>query len=153
MQRNPDTTTALYDTDFFVWTQEQAAALRDGTLDAMDLANLAEEIESLGKRDRRAFESHVAGLVMHLLKWRYQPDGRREGHSWYSTIVEHRQRLARLQRDHPSLDAQRAVMLQAEYPGARDQASGETGLPLATFPAQCPWGVDQILAADFWPEG
>ena len=61
---------------FFLWTQAQATALRDGKAQELDWANLAEEIESLGKSDRRALGSHLEGLVMHLLKWHYQPSGR-----------------------------------------------------------------------------
>lgn len=142
----------LYDTDFYAWTQEQAALLRDGPAHALDRDNLAEEIESLGKRDRRSFESHLEGLVMHLLKWRYKPDGRREGHSWYSTIVEHRKRLVRLGEDSPSLWARRQSLLVRVYPEAREQASGETGLALETFPAVCEWDIDTILARTFFPE-
>jgi hypothetical protein len=145
--------TALYDTDFFLWTQAQAAALRDGKVDAFDLANLAEEIESLGKSDRRTLASHLEGLVMHLLKWRYQPTRRQEGHSWDSTIAEHRRQIALIVDDSPSLRRARADLLARGYPHARHRASGETGLQLATFPEQCPWEVHQILADDFFPEG
>jgi uncharacterized damage-inducible protein DinB len=63
----------LYETDFFLWTKEQAAALRAGRLDALDRDNLAEEVESLGRKDRRELESRLTVLVMHLLKWRHQP--------------------------------------------------------------------------------
>lgn len=142
-----------YNTDFYAWTQEQATVLRDGPLQALDRANLAEEIESLGKRDRRSFDSHLEGLVLHLLKWCYQPTGRREGHSWYSTIVEHRKRLARLGEDSPSLWARRQALLIRVYPEAREQASGETGLALDTFPRRCPWEVDTLLDRTFFPEG
>ena len=93
----PDTATR-YDTDFFLWTQVQAAALRDGKAQELDWANLAEEIESLGKSDRRALGSRLEGLVMHLLKWHYQPSGHATGHSWYSTTLNFslRHEVARL---------------------------------------------------------
>jgi len=148
----PDTATR-YDTDFFLWTQVQAAALRDGKAQELDWANLAEEIESLGKSDRRALESHLEGLVMHLLKWHYQPSGRVTGHSWYSTIAEHRRQSALLVDDSPSLRRAQADLLARSYPHARTRASGETGLPLATFPEACPWTLEQVLDDDFWPEG
>ena len=67
---------ALYDQDFYTWTQEQAALLREGAWQDLDVTNLAEEIESLGKSDRRALGSHLRNLVLHLLKWHYQPAGR-----------------------------------------------------------------------------
>ena len=145
--------TELYDTDFFLWTQEQAALLRDGKARDLDWTNLAEEIESLGKSDRRALGSHLEGLVMHLLKWRYQPSGRETGHSWYSTIREHRSQIAAIVDDSPSLRRVVPELLQRRYPSAREGASGETRLPLQTFPDTCPWDVAQVLAADFWPEG
>ena len=148
----PDTATR-YDTDFFLWTQVQAAALRDGKVQELDWANLAEEIESLGKSDRRALESHLEGLVMHLLKWHYQPSGRVTGHSWYSTIAEHRRQIGLLGDDSPSLRRAQADLLGRGYPHARTRASGETGLPLATFPEACPWPLEQVLDDDFWPEG
>lgn len=143
---------SLYDTDFFTWTQEQAALLRDGKLDALDLANLAEEIESLGKSDRRALGSHLRGLVMHLLKWRYQPSGRQTGHSWRTSINNHRREIAAIVDDSPSLRRQIPAHLAREYPRSRSDASDDTGLSLATFPASCPWTVEHILDEDFWPD-
>ena len=89
----PDTA-PLYDTDFFLWTQVQAAALRDGKAQELDWANLAEEIESLGKSDRRALGSHLRNLVLHLLKWHGQPTGRDTGHSWRSSIRNARAEIA-----------------------------------------------------------
>lgn len=142
----------LYDTDFFVWTQEQAALLRDGKARDLDWEHLAEEIESLGKSDRRALASHLAGLVLHLLKWRYQPERRQTGYSWYSTIVEHRRQIALIVDDSPSLRRAQADLLTHEYPHARKQASGETRLDLTTFPPTCPWTLAQVLDDDFWPE-
>ena len=142
----------MYDTDFYTWTQQQAAALREGKVQDLDWLNLAEEIESLGKSDRRALGSHLEGLVMHLLKWHYQPSGRATGHSWYSTIAEHRRQITLLVDDSPSLRRAQADLLACGYPHARTRASGETGLPLATFPETCPWCLEDILDDDFWPE-
>ena len=89
----------LYETDFFLWTKEQAAALRAGRLDALDRDNLAEEVESLGRKDRRELESRLTVLVMHLLKWRYQPAER--GGSWDSTIRTERREIQKLLHDSP----------------------------------------------------
>ena len=142
----------LYDTDFFLWTKQQAAALRDGKLQDLDLENLAEEIESLGKSDRRALGSHLEGLVMHLLKWRYQPDRRQTGHSWASTIRTHRSEIDAIVEDSPSLRRALPDLLARRYSIARQRASDETGLPLATFPTTCPWTIEQVVDAAFWPE-
>ncbi len=148
MRHNPE----LYDQDFYAWTQAQAACLREGAWQDLDGANLAEEIESLGKSDWRELASRLAVLVRHLLKWRYQPDRRQRGRSWRSTIWEQRGRLRRLLRHSPSLGPVVPQLLAEEYPDARQRASEETGLPLATFPAVCPWTAEQVLDAAYWPE-
>src|SRR5262245_42581512 len=95
--------TALYDQDFYTWTQEQAALLREGAVQELDLMHLAEEIESLGKSDRRALGSHLRNLVLHLLKWQYQPRGRETGQSWRSSIRNARAEITTLLEDSPSL--------------------------------------------------
>jgi hypothetical protein len=137
-----------YDADFYRWTQTQAAALRAKDFAALDLENLAEEIESLGRSDRRAIVSHLERLLLHLLKWREQPQGR--GPSWRSTIRHARREIAKLVAESPSLhDYPRQMM--AAYRHAREDAADETGLPLATFPEACPWAPEQVLDADFWP--
>jgi hypothetical protein len=145
-------TVPLYDADFYTWTQQQAALLREGKVHALDLVNLAEEIESLGKSDRRALGSHLEGLVMHLLKWYYQPSGRQMGHSWLTSITNHRRDIARIVDDSPSLRRQVPELLAQEYRHSRKAASLETGLPLSTFPEACPWTPEQVLDEDFWPE-
>jgi Domain of unknown function DUF29 len=146
------TGTSLYDTDFYAWTQAQAALLRNGKVQALDLANLAEEIESLGKSDRRALGSHLTGLVMHLLKWSYQPEKRQTGQSWYTSIANHRREIRYVVDDSPSLRRLLPELLAKEYAHARRIASAETGLPLATFPDVCPWTHEQVVDEDFWPE-
>jgi hypothetical protein len=146
-------TRAAYDADFYAWTQEQAALLRQGAVHALDLTNLAEEIESLGKSDRRALGSHLRNLVMHLLKWQYQPSGRLTGHSWQSSIRNARAEIAVLLEDSHSLWQEVAELLARWYPLARLDAADETRLPLTTFPEACPWTPEQVLDTDFWPEG
>src|SRR5712692_2787482 len=145
--------TALYEQDFYLWTQEQAALLREGAWHDLDVANLVEEIESLGKSDRRALGSHLKNLVLHLLKWHYQPAGRQPGHSWRQSIRNARAESAVLLEDSPSLRQAVPPLLVRWYPLARQDAADETGVPLATFPEVCPWTAAQVLEADFWPEG
>jgi hypothetical protein len=139
----------LYDTDFYQWTQQQAAALTAGKIETLDWANLAEEIESLGKNDRRGLASHLQGIVMHLLKWQYQPSGRETGHSWLTSIGNHRDEIVGILDDSPSLRRQVPELIARYYARARSKASRETGLPEATFPAKCPWTAEQILDDDF----
>ena len=140
-----------YDTDFYAWTQAQAAALRAKDVAALDLEHLAEEIESLGKRDRRAVESYCEVIVLHLLKWVYQPTRRTP--SWRTSVRNARNRLEKILRDSETLRHHAAGELAACYRRAYAGATDETGLPLETFPEACPWTITQVLDADFWPEG
>jgi hypothetical protein len=139
-----------YDTDFYQWTQTQAAALRAKDVTALELDNLAEEIESLGRSDRRAIVRHLERLLLHLLKWRGQPQGR--GPNWRSTIRPAQREIANLLAESPSLHDYPARQLAASYRHAREDAVDETSIPLATFPEACPWVPEQVLDADFWPE-
>jgi hypothetical protein len=142
--------TAHYEEDFVAWTQEQAALLRAEQWTALDIANLAEELESLGKSEHRELEHRLDVLLLHLLKWRYQPSGRQTGHSWRATIREQRRQLTRLLRDSPSLRLRVPTLLLESYANARLDASDETGVPLETFPVTCPWTVAQVLHEHFW---
>jgi hypothetical protein len=140
-----------YDTDFYKWTQNQAAALAAGHVSELDLANLAEEIESLGKRDRRGLRNRLQVLVMHLLKWCYQPEMRQTGHSWSGTIWEQRGRIEQIAEDSPSLRRQVPDMIAQDYQRVCQRTSAETGLPLEIFPEACPWTAEQVLDETFWP--
>ena len=143
--------TTLYEQDFYAWTQEQAALLRDQKTQALDFANLAEEIESLGISQKHALASHLRNLVIHLLKWQYQPSGRLTGHSWQSSIINARDEIATILDDLPGLEQQVEGLLTRRYPAARRLAHVETGLPLATFPPVCPWDHEQVRYPNFWP--
>jgi hypothetical protein len=143
----------LYDHDFYAWTQQQAALLRSKKARELDYANLAEELEALGKRDRRELEHHREVLVLHLLKWCYQPERRERSRGWRSTIREQRRRLARLLYDSPSLRSEVPAFLDDGYPHARGKALDETALPPEILPPACPWTVAQVLDDGFWPEG
>ena len=115
----------------------------------LDLANIAEEIESMGKRDRRAISGYLQNVLMHLLKWRYQPE--RRGTSWELSIENGRYQIIDLLDESPSLKPQMDALIAKEYRQARKNASRETGLPLTTFPDQCPFTVEQITG-DWWPD-
>lgn len=138
-----------YRTDFYLWTQQQAALLRQGHLSQVDIENIAEEIESMGRNDRRAMGSHLRNILMHLLKWRYQP--KRRGISWKSSINSGRDELDVLLADSPSLQPQLPALIVEEYQRARRNAAHETRLSLTTFPEQCPFTIEQITG-DWWPD-
>ena len=141
----------LYEEDFYAWAQTTAALIRAGKWHDLDREALAEEIESLGKSQHRELGSRLDVLVMHLLKWCYQPS--EHCGSWRSTIRTQRRELRRLLQQNPSLRPGVASLMAEGYAEARLNASDETGLTLATFPEACPWTPEQVLDAEFWPEG
>ena len=139
-----------YDDDFYAWTVEQARLLRAGELSAIDVANIAEEIESLGRRDRRELRSRLTVLLMHLLKWRRQPEARST--SWSGTIREQRRQLDLVLDDSPSLRPFLIEVLPGAYGDAREDAAAETGVAETDFPIECPFSLDEVLARSFLPE-
>jgi hypothetical protein len=143
---------ALYQEDFAAWCVLTAVLIRDGKWHEVDAEALAEEVESLGKSQQNALESRLEKLVLHLLKWRYQPEKRQRGHSWEDSIREQRRRLSRLLTQNPSLRPMVAAVLTESYPYVRQRTSLQTRLPLETFPATCPWDADRVLDAEFFPE-
>lgn len=143
----PDT--GLYDTDYHLWAMRQATLLRDGRLAELDLANLAEELEDLGRSQKNEVRSRFRVLLTHLLKWRYQPSGRSS--SWKGTIVEQRIQLADLIADNPSLAGLPAEQLARIYRDARAKAAAETGLAEEAFPPESPFTAEQSMRAAFWP--
>ncbi len=146
-------TTPTYETDFYRWTQTQAAALRQKDWAALDIEHIAEEIESLGRSDRRAITHQLERLLLHLLKWVYQPQERaRRGGSWRGSVRQARQAIADLIEESPSLHDLPAERLARAYARARGQAMDQTGLPLTTFPEVCPWTPEHALDEAFWPE-
>jgi Domain of unknown function DUF29 len=145
--------TELYTQDFYAWCLTTATLIRQGKWYDIDREALAEEIESVGRSQKRELESRIHALVMHLLKWCYQPAGRQWGHSWRSTIRTQRLELGLLLRDNPSLWPHVPQVIQERYPGARLHAGDETSLPLVTFPTTCPWTAAQLLDDEFWPAG
>jgi len=145
--------TDVYDTDFYTWTQEQAARLRDRQTQALDYEHLAGDVESLGISQQHALESHLEVVLTHLLTWCYcstRPDARR---SWRLTIREQRRQLARLLHHNPSLRSTVPAVVTESYPHARLMALDATEEPSPTFPETCPWTPEQVLEAEFWPEG
>ena len=138
-----------YEADFHRWSQEQGRALRERRGTDVDWENVAEEIESLGRSDKRSIESNLGVVLLHLLKWQYQSEKRKAG--WKSSVAEHRLRILKLVNESPSLRAYPAEVLAEEYSLARLKAADETGLPEEDFPQACPFTIQQVLEPDFWP--
>lgn len=139
-----------YDEDFYAWTTEQARLLRQGALSDLDIENIAEELESMGRGDKREIGSRLEVLLMHLLIWQVQVLHRSPG--WSGTIREQRRRIIKLLQESPSLRPVLPELITEAYPEAHDKAARETGLPETAFPAECPFTPEQILAEDFLPQ-
>ena len=133
-----------YDEDFAAWVQEQAAALKAGRFDELDVDALADEVESLAKRDYRALVSDIYIVLLHMLKWDYQQDPRSE--SWRRSIREHRRRIQEELGSSPSFAARVGEAVAGAYPQARDRASEEPGVFLSLLPEECPYSWDEITS-------
>jgi len=140
----------LYETDFYGWIQNQAGVLRAGNFASLDLDNLIEKIKSMGKSHKRALQSRLEILLIHLLKWQFQPEHRT--HRWERAIKEQRRRLADHLLENPSLKPKVPEAQEKAYRYATEGASAETGIAESIFPKQCPWGFEQVIDPDFWPE-
>jgi hypothetical protein len=127
---------ATYDEDFYAWTLEQARLLRSGEFSHLDIDNIAEELESMGRSDKRDIESRLEVLLMHLLKWQVQVQFRSPG--WSGTIREQRRRIAKLLRESPSLRPVMGGLILDAYPEGREKAAGETGLSEEMFRRTAP---------------
>jgi hypothetical protein len=141
---------ALYETDYVRWLFENAALLRAGRLEELDRLNIAEELEDMGRSEARAMGSHIEVLLLHLLEWQFQPDER--GNSWRGAILNARYAIADLIGDSPSLRNRLPDAVMRRYPRAVKRASAETGLPEQTFPAACPYAIEDLLRDDHWPD-
>jgi hypothetical protein len=132
--------TDLYDEDFYAWTTKTAFLLRENRFSEIDIAHLAEELEDMGKRERRSLKSHIRNVILHLLKWQYQSDKRSP--SWRQSIRNGRIEIHELLHDSPSLANLVDQILDDDYPAAQADAVDETGLDENTFPVQCPFTVE-----------
>ncbi|XGV95535.1 MAG: DUF29 domain-containing protein [Leptolyngbya sp. BL-A-14] len=140
----------LYDRDFVRWVEMTVEQLRAQNYADVDWANLIEEIEDMSRRERKNLKSNLVVLLLHLLKWQYQPEYRTG--SWRGSIREHRRRINDDLHDSPSLAPYFQAVLSDCYISACEQAADETGLALQTFPAACQYTSEQVLDANFLPE-
>ena len=140
----------LYERDFCLWLEQQAALLREGRFDQLDVANLLEEIEAMARKDKKAVKNNLLVLLTFLLKHQFQPAQRSS--SWRGSIVEHRRRLRYDLEESPSLRPHAAEVLARAYADAREQASAETGLLLRSLPKSSPYTLEQTLDPKFLPK-
>ncbi|MEB3151668.1 MAG: DUF29 domain-containing protein [Sphaerospermopsis sp.] len=133
----------LYETDFYGWTLKQSSLLKQGDFPQLDIINLAEEIESLGKQERRELENRLAILIGHLLKWEYQPEKRSK--SWSATIREQRRMVQKMLGENPSLKPYLLELIADGYESGKDLVVRETPLDYPDLPEKCPYTPKQIL--------
>src|SRR5919199_1889635 len=148
-EKTPMSAPSLYETDFYAWTQEQVSLLSKHQWGQLDLLNLIEEIDSLGKQQRQELRNRLSVLIGHLLKWEYQRQ--RRSRSWLATIRVQRRDTLRLLKDNPSLKSFLEDVVSEAYENGTDLAMGETDLPEETFPVECPYGLTELLGDRFYP--
>lgn len=147
----------LYDRDFLLWTQKQAAELRRAAHARVnlpiDFTNLAEEVESLGKSDRRAAVSHLAKIIEHLLKLELSPADRPRA-GWKRSVRDARMELHLVLEDSPSLESDFSNLLERAYPLGADRAAAglRKHAEADRLPRRCPYTVEQIRLGEWWPE-
>jgi hypothetical protein len=142
-------TKTCYDRDFTAWADEQALLIEQKRWDELDLVHLIEEVKDLGNRHRDALESQLTRLLMHLLKWKYQPEQRST--SWQATIREARKQIERLIKKHPVLKIHFEMTFLECYLNAREDASDETGLSIEIFPIECPFTQEEVNDRKYLP--
>jgi hypothetical protein len=135
----------LYGEDETAWLEQMSELVRQRRLSELDLDNLTEYLSDMARRDRREVKSRLGILMAHLLKWEYQPD--RRSRSWRATIITQRQELAELAGS-GVLRSHAEAVLSESYANAVELAVAETGLATSTFPAECPYTVEQLLATN-----
>lgn len=138
-----------YDRDLTLWAKDTAQLLRERRWDAIDWEHLIEEVEDLGKSERSAIASQMERIMVHLLKWQYQPQ--RHSDSWLDSINDGRSQIRRKIEDSPSLRSHPEQVLEKEYLRARREAARQTGLEISVFPELCPFVIEQVIE-DWLPD-
>lgn len=148
--KSPTNQKNLYKIDFVQWIETTAEQLRNREYANVDWENLIDEIEDMSRRERKALKSNLIVVLLHLLKWEYQPEYR--SGSWRGSIREHRRRINEDLKDSPSLVPYLQEIWAECYENAREQAVDETGLSLETFPKMLSYTAEQVLNSKFMPQ-
>lgn len=147
-----NTQKTLYERDFYAWVNHQALLLKQKKFGEVDFVNVIEELETLGRSEKKELGNRMSVLIMHLLKWKYQSE--MNGASWGKTIREQRRQIMRNLKDSPSLKSllRDTEWLNDVWEDATYEASEETSLDYEVFPSSPIWSIDEILDKDFYPE-
>jgi hypothetical protein len=141
---------SLYERDYWQWLETTVNQLRDRDYTQVDWENLIEELADMGRSERRGLKSNLIVILVHLLKWQFQPE-RRSG-SWAGSIVEHRRRVKEALDESPSLKPYLEDIFVECYAQAVKQARAETELPSEKFPVQCPYSLADAMRDAFLPQ-
>ena len=140
----------LYESDYYLWLEHTARLISEGKFSEVDTANLIEEIADMGRSEKKAVKSNLIIVLLHLLKYKYQPEKR--SNSWKASIREHRRRLRDDFQASPSLKRYMTSVFEECYQDSRELAADETGLPLDTFPLKSPFTAELVLNPDYLPQ-
>jgi hypothetical protein len=140
----------LYENDPFLWYNENAKLIREKKFDQIDIENIAEELESMGKNERKILESYLIQLFMHLLKYIHQTE--RRSKSWEVSIKKQRNHVVRHLKENPSLKGHLNSLVETAYEDARFEATEETEMPFETFPEKMSFTLEQALKENWLPE-
>ncbi|QYX31332.1 DUF29 domain-containing protein [Sphaerospermopsis torques-reginae] len=147
-----DTTKKLYEQDFYLWIQTTVKLLSEGKLEELDIENLIEEIDSMGRREKKELKTRLIVLIEHLLKlqyWTKEKDSNARG--WRNTVVEQRRQIAYSLADSPSLKSILNDVFLECYQDARNDTLRKYQLPSELFPEDSPFSLLEVLDADFLP--
>ncbi|MCM0593710.1 MAG: DUF29 domain-containing protein [Gloeotrichia echinulata GP01] len=139
----------LYETDYLQWIETTIKKLQSQDYKNVDWENLIEEITDMGRSERKSLKSNFIVILVHLLKWQFQPE-KRSG-SWEGSIIEHRRRVKEALDDSPSLKPYLENIFAECYTQAVKQAKAETGLPLESFPVISPYELSKVTDDEFLP--
>ncbi|WP_257275067.1 MULTISPECIES: DUF29 domain-containing protein [unclassified Endozoicomonas] len=148
----------LYDTDFYTWSYQQAELIRQGRFDELDIDNLVEEVEDMGRARYRSVDSRLSQLLMHALKWQMQV-GKNDLHemdrwfrSWSTSIAKQRDAIEKELQENPALNSKLTEIFPKAYDYARKLAAREMLCKPDAFPTECPWTYEQVMTEDWLPE-
>lgn len=139
-----------YEEDFYNWAMTNAALLKQKKFNEVDMENIIEEIEAMGRSEKNQMVNRFSILIAHLLKWQFQPD--LQGRSWHGTIKEQRRRIKLLLKENPSLKSKLDEIFMDAYDFAVDQIEKETPIDLKIIPQKCPYGLNQCMDDKFYPK-
>jgi hypothetical protein len=147
------TTKTLYDQDFYLWIKTTARLLREGKFNQLDLENLIEEIEAMGRSEKKELKSRLITLIEHLLKLQYwEAEKAYNDRGWRNTVVETRRQIELSLEDSPSLRSLLADLFFDCYQKARKDALQKYQLPLEIFPDSPPFALEDVLNPNYLPD-